>query len=62
MRIATFVMLLAIVLSACSPAPDPLSTGRPVEVDVGGYSLTIHCFGAGSPVVVLESGLGVDWS
>jgi pimeloyl-ACP methyl ester carboxylesterase len=33
-----------------------------VEVDVGGYSLAIHCFGTGSPVVVLESGLGPAWT
>ena len=31
-------------------------------MDVGGYSLSIHCFGTGSPVVVLESGLGPAWT
>ena len=27
-------------------------------VDVGGYSLKLHCVGAGSPTVMLEAGLG----
>jgi pimeloyl-ACP methyl ester carboxylesterase len=31
-------------------------------VDVGGLSLHIHCVGAGSPVVVLDAGLGDDGS
>ncbi len=72
MRISTLVLLLTMVLSACNPAatsgltvtstPDPLSTGDPVEVDVGAYSLLIHCYGSGSPVVVLEHGLGTDWT
>jgi pimeloyl-ACP methyl ester carboxylesterase len=39
-----------------------LFTGKPVTVDVGGHSLIIHCYGEGSPVVVLESGFGAPWS
>jgi len=70
MRISTLVLLLAIALSACGPAstsgqmgtPDPLSFGDPVEVNVGDHSLQLHCFGTGSPVVVLEHGLGTDWT
>jgi len=72
MRISALVLLLAIVLSACTPANtserkvvtplDPLSSGEPVEVDVGKYSLQLHCFGSGDPVVVLEHGLGTDWT
>lgn len=72
MRIPTLFLLLAIVLSACTPAstseqtaatkPDPLSSGEPVEVDVGDYSLQLHCFGTGDPAVVLEHGLGTDWT
>ncbi len=40
------------------PAPGQL-------VDVGGYSLHIHCVGTGSPTVVLDAGLGgtsLDWN
>jgi pimeloyl-ACP methyl ester carboxylesterase len=44
-----------------TPTPDPLSSGVPVEVDVGGYTLSIRCFGKGSPVVVLENELGESW-
>jgi len=72
MRISALVLLLALVLSACAPAStseqtvattlDPLSSGEPVEVDVGNYSLQLHCYGTGSPVVVLEHGLGTDWT
>jgi pimeloyl-ACP methyl ester carboxylesterase len=31
-------------------------------VDIGGYRLRIHCVGNGSPTVVLDSGLGDDYS
>jgi pimeloyl-ACP methyl ester carboxylesterase len=72
MRIPTLVLLLAIVMSACAPAStseqkvvttlDPLSSGEPIEVDVGDYSLQLHCFGTGDPAVVLEHGLGTDWT
>ena len=31
-------------------------------VDIGGYRLRIHCVGSGSPTVVLDSGLGDDYS
>jgi len=72
MRIPTLVLLLAIALSICSSSctpkqtasttPDPLSSGEAVEVDVGDHSLQLHCFGSGSPVVVLEHGLGADWT
>jgi pimeloyl-ACP methyl ester carboxylesterase len=72
MRISTLVLLLAMVLSACTPAAtskraeviatDAMSIGEPVEVNVGDHSLQIHCFGSGSPVVVLEHGLGTDWT
>jgi pimeloyl-ACP methyl ester carboxylesterase len=40
------------------PAPGQL-------VDIGGYSLHIHCVGTGSPTVVLDAGLGgtsLDWN
>jgi pimeloyl-ACP methyl ester carboxylesterase len=72
MRIPTLVLLLAIVMSACAPASTselkvvttlgPLSSGKPIDVDVGDYSLQLHCFGTGDPVVVLEHGLGTDWT
>jgi pimeloyl-ACP methyl ester carboxylesterase len=44
-----------------TPTPDPLSSGAPVEVEVGGHLMSIHCFGTGSPVVVLENGAGEAW-
>ena len=31
-------------------------------VDVGGKTMTLHCYGSGNPVVVLESGLGAGWN
>jgi pimeloyl-ACP methyl ester carboxylesterase len=71
LRIPSLVLLLVIVLTACAPAATPASTDTPtpdpflsnkVTVDVGGRSLNIYCFGAGSPVVVLEGGLGTDWT
>ena len=43
------------------PAPDPLSTGELVEVNAGDYSLYVHCFGTGSPIVVMDNALGVEW-
>ena len=48
--------------SVGAPTPDPLSTGALVEVNVGDYSLYVHCFGTGSPVVVMDNALGADWS
>ena len=32
--------------------------GEYTLVDVGGFRLAIHCIGEGSPMVVLETGLG----
>lgn len=54
----------------CTPVPPtpkrPPPTGTPVtgmaKVDVGGYSLQIHCDGEASPTVVLDSSLGTNWS
>jgi pimeloyl-ACP methyl ester carboxylesterase len=31
-------------------------------IDIGGYRLHLYCTGQGEPVVVLESGLGTDWT
>jgi pimeloyl-ACP methyl ester carboxylesterase len=77
MKTTTLTLILAIALAACvplaaiptdtpapvgAPTPDPLSTGALVEVDVGDYSLYVHCFGTGSPVVVMENALGATWS
>jgi pimeloyl-ACP methyl ester carboxylesterase len=46
---------------ANTPTPDPLSSGVSIEVAVGGRSMSIRCFGTGSPVVVLENGAGEAW-
>lgn len=53
---------LATVIGAVGKAEMP-PTGR--MVDVGGRALYIECHGTGSPVVVLQAGLGrsaADWS
>jgi pimeloyl-ACP methyl ester carboxylesterase len=66
------VLLLVILLAAAGFLYENISEARdrrfhPMpgrRVDVGGYELHIHCTGQGSPVVVLDSGLGdsyVSW-
>src|SRR5687768_4520124 len=52
-------------LTATQPpaTPVPSPTARPVtngNVNVGGYSLYLHCKGTGSPTVILDSGLDSD--
>jgi pimeloyl-ACP methyl ester carboxylesterase len=32
-----------------------------VMTPVGGYKLQLYCMGAGSPTVIIEPGMGVDW-
>jgi pimeloyl-ACP methyl ester carboxylesterase len=56
-----------LLLSACQPARPAVvtpATNRTVitdgVVDIGGTSLHIHCVGEGTPIVVLDSGLGND--
>jgi len=39
-----------------------LTPWQNASVDIGGYRLRIHCVGSGSPTVVLDSGLGDDYS
>lgn len=69
--IATAVLALGLaasgaayeIIAARSDAETYPAPGR--LVDVGGYRLHINCVGAGSPVVILDAGLGgssVDWS
>ena len=43
-------------------APSSTPAGVNEKVDVGGYSLYLHCEGTGIPTVVLDSGLDVDSS
>ena len=62
MKITTFVILLAVVLSACAPAATPEPIGKPITVEVGGRSMDIYCLGTGSPIVVLEGGLGAPYT
>jgi len=59
---ATPIPPAAVPADTPTPTPDPLSTGAPVEVNVGDHSLHIHCFGTGSPIVVMDNALGVEWS
>jgi pimeloyl-ACP methyl ester carboxylesterase len=54
--------LLGAAYESASEAADARAYPPPGQmVDVGGYRLHINCVGAGSPTVVIESGLG-DWS
>jgi hypothetical protein len=54
--------LLDAAYESVSEAADARAYPPPGQmVDVGGYRLHINCVGAGSPTVVIESGLG-DWS
>jgi pimeloyl-ACP methyl ester carboxylesterase len=59
------ILLLSLVAchgaSSTTPAPPASAAGmRDGLVDIGGRSLHIHCAGQGSPVVVLDAGLGND--
>jgi pimeloyl-ACP methyl ester carboxylesterase len=46
-------------LSAITPTPTVQPTPAPQLIEVEGRKLSIQCMGSGSPVVILESGLGV---
>lgn len=53
-------MTLATVSALADPAPEP----RGKLVDLGGHQLHVHCSGHGTPIVVVENGLGdfsFDW-
>jgi len=59
--IAAFLCILTVLPSSADSAPHPLGQ----LVDLGGHQLHVHCSGAGSPVVVVETGLGdfsFDWT
>ncbi len=65
-RIAGWIFVLAallagggLVFQSVSETRDSARYTAPGKmVDIGGYQLHLHCTGAGSPTVVLESGLG----
>lgn len=61
--IAVLVLVLAIAGASYQAIENAADARRfPQEgrsVDVGGYKLSIHCTGRGSPTVILDSGLGV---
>jgi pimeloyl-ACP methyl ester carboxylesterase len=67
MQMIGCVTILTLLLTACS-APAPTSqptTPTPMPsgmVDVGGYELFYQCSGQGSPMVILEAGMGSDSS
>ena len=60
-------VLIALILAgtlweSAAEAADQRAYPPPGQlVDMGGYSLHLHCVGSGSPTVVIEAGLG-DWS
>jgi len=72
MKITTFFLLFALLLSACTPvaviapANQPTSYPKKVadvqEVKIGETVLEIHCYGSGEPTVVLEDGLSSNWA
>lgn len=53
---AVLVLLLVTTLSSAQELP-PAPGER---VDIGGYSLHLHCMGEGSPTVIIETGLTVQ--
>jgi len=53
---------IATTLTTATQDPTALSSGKPFRVDLEGKTWFLHCYGDGSPVVVLESGLGAGWS
>jgi len=58
---ALIITILPLLASSASPAPHPLGQ----LVDLGGHRLHVYCSGAGSPAVVVETGLGdfsFDWA
>lgn len=53
------VVWLALLLTGCSRPDDaPLDE----QVDIGSHSLHIHCVGAGSPVIVIDVGVGDSYT
>jgi pimeloyl-ACP methyl ester carboxylesterase len=53
------LILVGAILESAAEAADAKAYPPPGKmVDVGGYRLHIHCTGAGSPTVVIESGWG----
>ena len=59
--------ICAIILSAClvfaATTPEPKPLGKLVHL--GGHRLHVNCTGKGSPIVVVENGLGdfsFDWT
>jgi pimeloyl-ACP methyl ester carboxylesterase len=65
-RIAWTLVGIVVVLAIAGAAYQAIATNRDAQrfpqrgksVDIGGFSLNLDCAGAGSPTVILESGLG----
>lgn len=71
-RVLLGLLITLVALAGIGATYQALATARDARafppsgqlVDVGGYKLHIHCLGAGSPTVILESGQGglsSDW-
>jgi pimeloyl-ACP methyl ester carboxylesterase len=61
-RLAGAILACELFLVGASSSARPRPPGR--LVDLGGHKLHVHCTGGGSPVVVVENGLGdfsFDW-
>jgi hypothetical protein len=65
-RILAMTCLLLLGLSSLSHATDQAAPPPPGKmIDLGGHHLHVHCTGHGSPLVVVETGLGdfsFDWT
>lgn len=69
-RILTALAVVCIVILAAGAAYNWLSlkhyreiSGVPGKLyDVGGYSMHLYCTGQGSPIIILDSGLGEDFT
>lgn len=65
-RVAWTLVGILVVLAIAGAAYQAIATNRDAQrfpqrgksVDIGGFSLNLDCTGAGSPTVILESGLG----
>lgn len=64
-RVVVLILSLALlgaIYEALAEAADAKKYPPPGQlVDVGGYRLHINCTGSGSPIVIIDAGLG-DWS
>jgi pimeloyl-ACP methyl ester carboxylesterase len=62
---ALSIALIALLRASFTYAGDALARRYPAPgrvISVDGHRLSLYCTGSGSPPVIVESGLGVDWT